>query len=444
LPSPNGNWDASDIITRDICIIGGGASGTYAAVRLRDMNQSVVIVEHTNRLGGNTETYTDPATQTTIDIGVIDYHDLDIVKNFFARFNVPLTQSPPTTPGIVTEFVDFRTGKVVTGYSPSDPTAAFGAYAAQLAKYPYLETGFDLPDPVPEDLLMPFGDFVTKYGLAAAVSPIFEVAQGVGDFLTRPTIYVMKLVGLGVLQGIETGFLTTARHDNSELYQNAQAALSAAGALLLSRIVSTERGDGGRAKIVVSTPSGWKLIKAKKILLTIPPTLKNLAHFDLDTTERSLFDQFSTTGYYTALIRNSGIPDNTGVQNTGKNTLYSLPALPGIYTTDPTGVPGLQHVFYGSFTPLSDDEVKDDIVASIQRLRTAGTVSTTPFEFAVFSAHTPFEFTVPSSAIADGFYRKLNALQAHRQVFYTGAAFHTHDSSLLWQFTEALLPSIVA
>ena len=39
---------------------------------------------------------------------------------------------------------------------------------------------------------------------------------------------------------------------------------------------------------------------------------------------------------------------------------------------------------------------------------------------------------------------KLNALQGRNRTFYTGAAFHTHDSSLLWQFTEALLPRIAA
>jgi hypothetical protein len=51
---------------------------------------------------------------------------------------------------------------------------------------------------------------------------------------------------------------------------------------------------------------------------------------------------------------------------------------------------------------------------------------------------------VPTGAIKAGFYRKLYALQGRNRTFYTGAAFHTHDSSLLWQFTEALLPRITA
>jgi hypothetical protein len=101
-------------------------------------------------------------------------------------------------------------------------------------------------------------------------------------------------------------------------------------------------------------------------------------------------------------------------------------------------------VLYGSPTVISDDQVKKDIIASVHGLHTAGTLNTTAPEFVVFSSHSPFEFTVPSSAIQAGFYRKINALQGRRQMFYSGAAFHTHDSSLLWQFTEALLPRVVA
>ena len=40
-----------DVITKDVAIIGGGASGTYAAVRLReDLDVSVVVIEQENRL----------------------------------------------------------------------------------------------------------------------------------------------------------------------------------------------------------------------------------------------------------------------------------------------------------------------------------------------------------------------------------------------------------
>jgi phytoene dehydrogenase-like protein len=183
--APDYDWKPEDIITRDVAIIGGGASGTYAAVRIRDMNQSVVIVEKKDRLGGHTETYTDPVTGATIDIGVVVWHDIDIVKNFFARFNVALVNTLSANPGQTTPvFVDFRTGAVVANFIPSDPTTAFSLYAEQIAQYPYLDAGFDLPSPVPADLLLPFGDFATKHNLSAAVQTIFQFDEASAIFLT--------------------------------------------------------------------------------------------------------------------------------------------------------------------------------------------------------------------------------------------------------------------
>jgi NAD(P)-binding Rossmann-like domain len=447
LPEPTADTNEADysadaIITRDVAVIGGGATGTYSAIRLRDMGKSVVVVETNDRLGGHTNTYTDPATGGKVDIGVIVWHDLDIVHKFFERFDVPLTKAVFDTPGMVSKYVDYRTGKVVD-YTPSDPSAALGAYGAQLANYPYLEGGFYLPDPVPADLLLPFGDFVKKYALDAAVNLIFSFGQGLGDLLRQPTLYVMKNFGLDVLRNLQVGFLTTARHDNSELYAKARAELGA-DALLRSRVVATDRDAAGYANVLVQTPSGLKLIRAQKIVVTIPPKLYNLGGFDLDGTELSLFGQFGNSAYYTGVLRHSGIPDNMAVTNIGADTPYHLPALPGVYSISPTGIPGLHNVKYGSPTQLSDAQVKADIVASVKRLRTAGTLPTTTPEFAAFASHSPFELTVPTNAIKAGFYRNLYALQGRNRTYYTGAAFHTHDSSLLWQFTEALLPRIVA
>src|ERR1700692_3090005 len=56
------NHHAYDVITRDIVVIGGGAAGTYAAIRLGDMKQNVMVIERHDRLGGNTETFADPVT----------------------------------------------------------------------------------------------------------------------------------------------------------------------------------------------------------------------------------------------------------------------------------------------------------------------------------------------------------------------------------------------
>ena len=435
-------YAASSIITRDVCIIGGGSTGTYSAIRLKDSGKSVVVVEAKDRLGGHTNTYTDPSTNETVDYGVIVFHNLDIVRNYFGRFDIPLQIASFSNPGVVGEYVDFRTGKIVAGYEPEDPTAALAAYGAQLEKYAYVENGFDLPYPVPADLLLPFGDFVKKYNLEALVGFLFGFAQGLGNLLEQYTLYVFKNFGLGILQDLQIGFLATVRQDNSEIYVKALAELGS-NVLLQSHVLATDRSGSG-VKVLLQTPAGIKLILAKKLIITIPPKLNNLVGFDLSANETSLFSQFLNSAYYTALLRHTGIPNNVSLTNIGADTLYNLPVLPGIYSISPTRVPDLFDVKVGSAYALSDAAVKALIVESVLKLKAAGTLNTTTPTFAAYDNHTPFELTVSKSAIEGGFYKKLYALQGQRHTWYTGAAFDTHDSSLLWQFTEGILPGLLA
>lgn len=434
-----------DTITRNICIIGGGASGTYAAVRLGDMNQSVIVIERKDRLGGNTQTFTDPITGTKADIGVEFWHNTTVVKNFFSRFDVPLAPFLFSTQGTV-EYIDFTTGaRLNNGYpgNQGNVTAALQAYAAQLTKYPFLDDGFNLPNPVPNDLLIPFSDFVAKYNLSAAMTVLMDFAEGLGNLAKCPTLYVMKLLGLSALDGIANGFLTTAHHDNSEIYRNVQSTLLASNSLLLkSHVVSTDRRDeSGLVRLTVSTPEGLKTIEAEKILYAIPPTLENLHNFDIDSEERSVFEQFNATGYYTGLIRNGPDIANITLLDRGLNTPFHFPTLPTIYSFHASIIPGLQHVFYGSDTILPVDQVMGDINSTIHRI-VPNASATAPLEFAVFSGHTPFLSTVPSRAIEMGFYEHFNNLQGYRHMYYTGAILQTQDSSLIWQSVETLLPQV--
>ncbi|CAM6033608.1 unnamed protein product [Sphagnum compactum] len=306
-----------------------------------------------DRMGGHTQTYTDPQTGRTVDFGVQAFHNLDIVKNYFKRFSIPLVTTNLSSPGATSTYVEFSTGKEVAGYVPSDPRAALAGYVAQLAKYPYVQTGFNLTYPVPEDLLLPFGDFVTKYSLQGVVQLIFGYTE-VADLLNLSTLYVFKAFGSDLIRDLEIGFLTTARHDNSELYDKATTELGQ-DVLLKSYTVAMDRDAvGAYAKVVVKTPDGLKLIQAKKILLTIPPKLYNLVGWDLSSNETSLFAQFRNVGYYISLLRHTGIPDNVKIVNVGTDTPYNLPILPGAYLIEPTAVPGLHAVYFGSDHPLPD------------------------------------------------------------------------------------------
>jgi hypothetical protein len=67
--------------------------------------------------------------------------------------------------GLPTNIFDFTTGQQITpagGFTTEQQAQALQAYALEILKYPYLQDGWNLPETVPDELLMPFGEFVIK------------------------------------------------------------------------------------------------------------------------------------------------------------------------------------------------------------------------------------------------------------------------------------------
>jgi hypothetical protein len=195
---------------------------------------------------------------------------------------------------------------------------------------------------------------------------------------------------------------------------------------------------------VVQTPSGKKLIKAKKIVVAIPPRTSNFRGWDLDNKEKDVFSTYRNEAYYTGLITNTGLPDSFSVVNVGDDTAFNLPALPGMYGFSPTAQPGLVDVKYASPFEQDDKTVQANVIASLGRLNISN-LSTTPkdVKWAAYNAHVPFFEHVTAEQIKRGFYQRASTLQGYRGVWYTGAAWEAHDSSMIWNFTETLIPAIV-
>jgi hypothetical protein len=412
------SFTAANTITRDVAIIGGGASGTHAAISLKDSGKSIIVIEKTSRLGGHTETHTDPSIGIAQDYGVLIYHNNSIVKNFFARFNIPLIE--PSYDGTVRENYDFTTGKPVNITSPAPKAIGVGLqkYAGLLAQYPELDSGMFLPDLVPKDLTLPFGEFAMKYGLEAMVQTMFSTNQGAGDILSLLVVENARVNSLSLIQQLgANSLITTARHNNSELYEKAQAELLAAKSVLLSsEVISSTRKSSG-VELIVQTPSGKKLIKAKKLLVTIPPRLDFLTPFNPSTAERAVFSKLVDAGYYAALVKNTGIPDDLFLYNYAPSTPYNLPALPGVYLMQPTAIPGVKAIYFGSQRsgstyPLSDSSVKGELVAGIKRLQAANPTSfkKTKPGFVVYTSHVPFYLQAKAEDIRAGIYDDMNAL----------------------------------
>ncbi|OXV11594.1 hypothetical protein Egran_00645 [Elaphomyces granulatus] len=431
-------YDSSDIIYRDVAVIGGGSTGTYGAIKLRDMGKSVVLVEKEQVLGGHENTYIDPTTGTPIDFGVQAYWNIPVVTDFFARFNISI--GPYGFSGYSTTFADFTTGQTIPNFTLNYNLLT--AYNDQLNKYPDLSWSWNLPSPIPDDLLMPFGQFIEKYSLQDSAYALWTITGGVTNpfLLDQVTVNVMKWLDHAYMdETINGNAVTTTKHDNGELYVKALAELGS-DALLSSTVTAAQRPEEGGVSLVVSTPKGDKLIVASKLLITIPLLVGNMKPFDVDDTEENLFKKFHYSCYYVGLVNNTGFPGGYRYLNAAANDTYNIPHFPGLYFINPTIEKGIYLYWYGSLTDLTQEEIESDVATVIHRLSN----STQEPNFLAFASHTPFKLEVTADDITNGFYDQLYALQGHRDTWYTGAAMISHNAGVLWNFTQALLPRIVA
>lgn len=196
-------------------------------------------------------------------------------RDYFELLDIPaiqLTGGPPQT----TVYADFQTGSQVDIH----PSSNYTAYAAQVDKNPQLLYSWKLPSPVPEDLLLPFRDYVVKYDLQDIVYSIFAGGEGVANFLDQLTVNIFKMIDESFLKSYAGGAMVPASGNNGEIYDKALAILGS-DALLSSTVASAQRPSTGKSgvSLVVNTPAGKKLIKASKLLLTIPPLVDNCKYF---------------------------------------------------------------------------------------------------------------------------------------------------------------------
>lgn len=456
--SSSANYNTTTI-ARDVCIIGGGASGTYAAIRLQQLGHSVAVVEKQSRLGGHVNTYYDPVSGEFFDFGVLIYENTTVVSQFFASLNV--STALPSIGSSTGIYADYKSGKAVeipaslAWSNETEVGAALVEYASLLEQYPYLSNGFDLPSPIPEDLLLPWGEFVDKYNLAALSYTVYLYAEGIGNILDQTTLYVMKYVSLELVHVLlgeadAPTFVASASNGNQELYDQALKQLGS-DALLSSVSTAIRRQDDGVSVDVYSNATGQSTtIRAKQLLIAVQPTLSNIQSLGLDITvdETSLLKQFHNSYYWNAVVKADGTPsDIGGYYFVDLDAPYAIPALPGLYSFSAVaGTSDLFTAYFASPFYLPDDEVKLAMLSDVTKTLTANGYNLTgASEILAFDNHSPFSLTVSADSIRDGFYGKVNALQGTKSTWWTGAAWQAQDSSQIWNWTEySLLPKILA
>lgn len=437
-------YSKADIIERDVAIIGGGSSGTYAAITLKDLGKSVVVVEKQNKMGGHVLSYHDPATGTPLNYGVRLFENTTVTDAFFKRLNSPMKpyQPPPGAP----TYADFKTGQLLKDFTFSKN---FTAYLAEFDKYPYLNPGkgYQLPNPVPEDLALSFGDFLKKHNLLdiAYASWSNPSLGDIGSVFDTPALYVMRTLTRAVLtqEGTAGKTLQSVTGDNHLAWDHAQAELGS-NVLLSSTVIAASRpaaGSTGSSYLVVKTPTGNKLIKASKILFSAAQSTENLRPFCLDSKESAVFSKLQYTGFYSGLVNGTGLPNNVAYQNaaTAADNEH-VPVGPKVLHFYPSEVAGIASFWYESDTPLDDASVKGDIIATLGKLANSPASNV---NFLAYANHCPGILYAPTAEIQAGFWNKMNSLQGYRNTFYTGLLFE-QSASGLWAFTKDRISDMFA
>ncbi|KAF2748448.1 FAD/NAD(P)-binding domain-containing protein [Sporormia fimetaria CBS 119925] len=447
-------------INRDVVIVGGGASGTYAAVRLReDLNTSVVVIEPQDRLGGHVATYTVPGTNTTIDYGVQSYINYGPALDFFTRFNIETKQfiNERRTP----INVDITTGKLLTGYIPPNSTAfteEFREWLAFAEQYEHLMSpgfwDFPLPEHIPPELLVPFRETAKRIGLHNALPLMFSISGtgtgGIGhDFAT---LSMLRYFGAPITRGVIATSLLQPVVSNSLLYHRAYDLLND-DVLLEGFIKKTERKRSG-VRMVVKTKTGEVVINAKKVLWTPQPKHGgNLEVFDEDEKEADVFRKLGDTYLYIGVAHIPCIPETNQLNSLSPKAVPSnymdsraAPYSVAISPTGPLGL-GLFRSMLTSTVPMNASGAKRLIAAEVQRAIDGGALNYTgkcEVDFKAFTDHSGVEWPQDIKSLKQGFIQKLYGLQGYRNTWWTGRVFSAETySSNIWAFTDEVVEKLV-
>ncbi|KAK4463606.1 hypothetical protein QBC42DRAFT_337452 [Cladorrhinum samala] len=463
-------------IYRDVAIIGGGASGSYAAVRLReDYNMSVIVIEKGDRLGGHVNTWVDQATGRGFEAGVQNYIDLPGAKEFFARIGIPIANSTRAPNEQV--YVDFTTGQRLAGFvppQPADRTEALRRYLAFAEQYvPIMEPGWwnfpkDGAD-IPPELLLPFRDIVDKYNLSAAVPQIFATTGfGMHDLMGSLALWVIRSFNVDmvrVLLGINAGFVPASRR-NQDLYDAILARLGKEAVVLSSTVATFAKAPRkSRMKIlgVANSATGeiTHRFKVKAVLFTAAPAPANIAPFATFLSilpDLGPFAAFKFSATHVGVVSHRALPLKTTLANTRSESQ------PARYPLSPPA-----HPFNARFENYADssvyrvmavgdenftdpDRARAVVETSFEKMMAAGTIGTennttstqdSRLEFKYWQPHGLVNAYIDAEDLKKGALGKIHDFQAYYDFYWTGAAWSVHLTTGLWQFTDTVLERLV-
>ena len=380
--------------------------------------------------------------------------------SFPERMNVSTSGSMAFTPN-TNAFVDFSTGEPVDDYTAptmDEMYAALQRYLDAITPYedmmmPGLEN-FPKPGKIPADLLMPFRDFVAKYDLEAAVPQIWDsTAQGIGDTMDVPTLFVIQASGVPMVKAL-LGSAAAAVPASGRLYDLYEAVAEELGddVLYSSTIVSAKRHPHKGVTVTVQNAETGKLtcIEAKRLVMAVEPTPENVAPLRPTGREKRTLAKFGFSTVYAGILRHPSLQLSTAytdrLPETGPSNYTEFPLASQVGRIDYLG--GTEDLF--QFTAVgTDKDTAESMQALIQEtidtMVEAGTIPAAegPLKFEAFADHGKMHPRVSAKDLRQGFVQDMLALQGHRSTWYTGAAFSAGFSTVIWEYNNVLLPQVV-
>jgi hypothetical protein len=415
------------------------------------------------------DTYYGDKTGVPRDFGVQVYFPYQDAMDFIDRFNVTLVPGLAPIGATTTKYVDFTTGKQLVNYTDPDvgvvTTAIITMYNVLTSKGydKMIEPGFwNLPagPQIPDDLLLSIGDFSKKYNCTAALTRMYQSTGG-GPAAQKKNF--LDIMALTFFQSFSPQWMRVfwgeigmyhIEGGNQGLYDKI-ATLLGKDVLTNTVVLASERTDTG-VNLIVSGLKGTKIIKAKKLLLAIPPTRENLIPFDLNAEETALFAKPTYGRYGTAVVKHASLPK--GVE------LYNMPtsAVQDPYSPFLNSAHVLSFSSYGNDTDLFSigtsgsgtpyllyGQTAATAVAqkSLENMAKAGTIPSLggkPLNVVEWSDHGPGGYGVTAQDMRDGWMSKFYGLQGKRSTWFTGGSIAIDFSTQLWKMNDEVLKRMIA